>query len=451
MGALYICSKIHEIAGNRWPALGTRPAIRQGRNVVSETMERAERQEKLKAVIMELHAGKSVAEVKDAFAALLGDVGPEEIAEMEQNLIAEGLPEQEVKRLCDVHVEVFRESLDAEAQVRPEMMPGHPVHTFLAENAAAGPVLEALDSALETLRANPNADALAWARQELAHLRDYEKHYLRKENLLFPYLEKYNFSGPSSVMWAIHDDVRAWWKELAALLQAGPGADREAYGERVAELFSTLRTAITEMFFKEANILFPTALQKLNQDEWGEIRRQELEIGYSFVEPGDGWLPVKAVSTDAGDLLMLAPSGDTGVTQSRKLNLDTGLLSVEQVNLMLGHLPVEITYVDEDDRVRYFSQSKEIIFPRQAAIIGRKVQNCHPPASVDRVERILQDFRAGRRDVAEFWIRMRGIFVYIRYFAIRDENGAYRGTMEVTQEISRIRELEGERRLEHEA
>ncbi len=411
---------------------------------MSDSIERARRQETLKGLIQELHAGKGVAEVKSAFGELVRDIGPEEIAELEQNLIAEGLPESEVKRLCDVHVAVFRESLDAQAGARPETMPGHPVHTFLAENAACAPALEALATGLESVKARPDTDSLARARQELAHLREYEKHYLRKENLLFPYLEKHGFSGPSSVMWAIHDDIRAGWKELDALLTVGPAGDPAGFVGRAEEVASPLKTAIQEMFYKEENILFPTALQKLSHQEWVEIRRQEAAIGFSYVEPGDRWLPVAAVETEAGDLLSLSAAAPE---PGGKLQLQTGLLTPQQVDLILTHLPVEITFVDEHDRVRYFSQSKEVLFPRSPAIIGRQVQNCHPPASVDKVQRILDDFRAGRRDVAEFWIRMRGMLIYIRYSALRDQDGAYRGTMEVTQEITRIQSLEGERRL----
>jgi DUF438 domain-containing protein len=129
------------------------------------------------------------------------------------------------------------------------------------------------------------------------------------------------------------------------------------------------------------------------------------------------------------------------------LHLDTGALTVQELNLMLKHLPIDLTYVDKDDTVRYFSQTAERIFPRSPAIIGLKVQKCHPPASVHRVQQILDDFRAGRRDVAEFWIQMKGKFIHIRYFAIRDEKGEYQGTLEVTQDVSHIRMLEGERRL----
>lgn len=396
---------------------------------------RTKRQEILKRLIRELHEGKTVEEVKGEFAALLRDVGAIEIAEIEQALIAEGLPETEIKRLCDVHVAVFRESLDT--QTRPEMTPGHPVHTFRAENVAAARVLDALQEALQALKATPGQAQLQQARERLRELREYEKHYLRKENILFPFLEKHGFSGPSSVMWAIHDDVRAGWKALDKLLAAGPGDDPAAFQARIDDLFQPLNTAIREMFYKEENILFPTALEKLSEDEWRAIRAQEPETGYCYVQPGDQWPPTTVAEAPAP-----TPSPAEGL-----LHLDTGALTPQEVNLLLKHLPVDITYVDKDDTVRYFSQREERIFARSPAIIGRKVQRCHPPASVHRVQRILDDFREGRRDTAEFWIQTGGKFIHIRYFAMRDEQGEYQGTLEVSQDVTHIRALEGERRL----
>ena len=417
---------------------------------MSDFVDRAKRQDILKGLIQELHAGKSVDDVKGTFAQLIQDIAPAEIAEMEQSLIAEGMPETEVKRLCDVHVAVFRESLDAQSEGRPETIPGHPVHTFRAENRAVEQVLAALQTALELLGAIPGAVRLAEARRELGRLREYEKHYLRKENILFPYLERHNFSGPSMVMWAIHDDIRAGWKALDELLADGARDDPAAFETQVNEIFPPLKTAISEMVYKEENILFPTALEKLSQGEWVEVLAQEPGVGYCYVEPGKRWLSVVSVESEVSDLLTVARadgSPDREPALAGALHLDTGVLTPHQVNLLLTHLPVEITYVDQDDRVRYFSQTKELIFPRSPAIIGRKVQLCHPPDSIHKVQRILDDFRAGRRDVAEFWIYMKGMFIYIRYFALRDEAGEYQGTMEVTQEISRIRQLEGERRL----
>ncbi len=405
------------------------------------------RKETLKMLIRELHAGKTVEDVKDEFAALLRDVGATEVAEMEQALIAEGLPEMEIKRLCDVHVAVFRESLDAHPS--PETLPGHPIHTFRAENSAAARVLDALQEALDALETRPGAAhrlrsgqaQLEQASARLRELREYEKHYLRKENILFPYMEQHGFTGPSSVMWAIHDDVRAGWKALDGLLAAGPGDDPAAFNARIVEVFEPLSTAIREMFYKEDNILFPAALEKLSDEEWRAIRAQEPEVGYCYVEPGNQW-PLGSIPLET------APSPvEAQAAAENLLPLDTGALAPQQINLLLTHLPVDITYVDKDDTVRFFSQGKERIFPRSPAIIGRQVQKCHPPASVHRVQKILDDFRAGHRDVAEFWLQMQGMFIHIRYFATRDEQGEYQGTLEVTQDITRIRTLEGERRL----
>lgn len=397
------------------------------------------RRETLKRLIRQLHEGRTVEDVKDEFAALLEDVGATEIAEIEQALIAEGLPETEVKRLCDVHVAVFRESL--EAQAKPEAIPGHPIHTFRIENEAAGRVLDALQTALTALEAAPDAAHVQRAHQLLRELSEYEKHYLRKENILFPYLERHGFTGPSSVMWAIHDDVRAGWRELDALLAAGSGEDSAIFAARLAEVFQPLSTAVREMFYKEENILFPAALEKLSDEEWMSIRAQEPEVGYCYVAPGDRW-PPQTSGQDAAP-----PPAEIHAQAEGLLRLDTGALTAQEVNLLLTHLPVDITYVDKDDAVRFFSQTKERIFPRSPAIIGRKVQQCHPPASVHRVQGILDDFRAGCRDEAEFWIQMQGRFIHIRYFAVRDEAGEYQGTIEVSQDLTRIRTLEGERRL----
>jgi DUF438 domain-containing protein len=383
---------------------------------------RSKRKEALKDVIRQLHAGKTVDEVKAEFAALLREVDGGDIAKIEQALIAEGLPETEIKRLCDVHVAVFRESLDA--QEEPVSAPGHPIDTFRTENEAAAKVLDALEGAIR-------ASDWAKVRQGLAKLREYDRHYLRKENVLFPFLEKHGFTGPSSVMWAIHDDIRAGWKNLSELLADEPDA------AQVAEVFEPLATAIREMVYKEENILFPAALEKLTPEEWAEIRAQEAEVGYCYAEPVSAW------TTSAAAPQAAEPTPAAG----NLLPLSTGALTLQQVDWLLTNLPVDVTYVDANDEVRFFSATKERIFPRSPAIIGRKVQKCHPPASVHRVQCILDDLRAGRRDEAEFWIQMGGRFIHIRYFAIRGEQGVYQGTLEVSQDVTRIRALEGERRL----
>ena len=406
----------------------------------------SQRQQVLKTLIRRLHEGETVEEVQADFARLLQDVGATEVAEMEQALIGEGISETEVKRLCDVHVAVFRDSLDA--QPAPESLPGHPVHTFRAENAAVEGVLDELVAAVAAVEAAPGMSAMGQVQAGLRTLRQYEVHYLRKENILFPYLEQEGFTGPSSVMWAIHDDIRAGWKALDELFAVRPG-DPRAFVQQLQKTLAPIETAIREMCYKEEHILFPAALEKLSDAQWAAIRAQEAEIGYAYVTPGKEWPPdelaaqVRDVAAPATEAAAAGPIGLAG----QAIPLAIGALTAEQINLLLTHLPVDVTFVDEHDQVRYFSDTRERIFPRSPAIIGRKVQLCHPPASVHRVQQILDDFRTGARDTAEFWIQSEGLFIHIRYFALRDRQGAYRGTLEVSQELSPLRALEGERRL----
>jgi len=211
-----------------------------------------------------------------------------------------------------------------------------------------------------------------------------------------------------------------------------------AFTGQLDETFALLDQTLRDMIYKEHKILFPAAMARLSEADWGEIRTQESEIGYCYIAAGRQW-QAHVDPREAEGAAELAPEG--------LIPLNVGALSVEQISMLLSALPVDVTFVDENDEVRFFSQTRERIFPRSPAIIGRKVQNCHPPQSFDRVQRILDDFRAGARDVAEFWISMHGMFVHIRYFPLRDATGAYRGTLEVTQNIAPLRALEGERRL----
>ena len=173
----------------------------------------------------------------------------------------------------------------------------------------------------------------------------------------------------------------------------------------------------------------------LTEEEWCLIRSGDEEIGY-VVKPEDNW-PAAAPGE----------AGSATFDTSGLLPLDTGALTLKQLNRMLVSMPVEFSFVDENDEVRYYSGHDERIFPRSPAVIGRKVQNCHPQKSVHMVNAILEAFRAGTRNVAEFWIPFQGKFLHISYYAVRDEDGRYLGTLEVTQDISKLQQLKGEKRL----
>lgn len=389
--------------------------------------------EELKSIIRELHEGKTPEEQKERFARLLSEVSPSEIAQMEQSLIADGMPEEEVKRLCDVHVQVFTESL--ETQEKLVVPPGHPVHTFQLENRAIGGLVDRARFILGDLGTPPDDETLGKWGVELEGLFEQisaiEKHYLRKENQLFPALEDHEISGPSKVMWAIHDDIRSMMKSVRKDLVS------KDYDSAIVDGI-VLTTAISDMVYKEENILFPMCLEILSDADWARVHEGSDEIGYTLVEPETGWVPAEGALAEA-------PPERKGAGEA-PIWLNTGGLTPKQLDLVLNSLPLDITFVDATDRVQYYSD-RERIFPRSPGIIGRSVQNCHPPSSVNIVEQILDAFKSGKKDSAEFWIQSDGKFLYIRYFAIRDEDGNYEGTLEVSQEVTGIRALDGERRL----
>ena len=397
-----------------------------------------ERLETLKQIIKDLHAGHPMDELTQRFGELIEDVDATEIAAMEQQLITEGMPESEVKRLCDVHVQVFAGSLETHDRVKAPA--GHPIDTFQRENDAIMQVTNSLRKVAGAIRATDDPTA-AWPAlkgplgKTLERLREVEIHYVRKENQLFPFLEKHGVEGPSKVMWALHDDVRAALKDALRYTA-------EDNAEQAALSSEWLAQTIDDMVTKEEKILFPMSLEMISNEEWVEIRAGEGDVGYAYIADIAPW-PAggNGKAAVAGQAGLAASGGPAG-----PLPLHTGALTAEQVDLMLSTLRLDISFVDEHDEVLYYSEG-ERIFPRSPGVIGRKVQNCHPPHSVDKVQEIVDAFRSGEKDVADFWIQAHGKFLHIRYFAMRDESGAYRGTLETVQDVTAIRALEGERRL----
>ena len=406
----------------------------EGALPASSAEERASRVETLKEIIRGLHEGKDVQGQKERFAELLGQVSGAEIAQMEQALMAEGMDAGEIQKLCDVHVQVLAGSF--EGKEKAPVPPGHPVHTFLLENQALSEIVDRMRPILADLASPPDDATLKSWMAELsslvASLAEVEKHYLRKENQLFPALEDHGVTGPSKVMWAIHNDIRKVLKTFQGSLDKGDPGAASAEG-------MVLITAISDMIYKEENILFPMALETLTDGQWERVLRGGEEIGYALVRPAMDW---KAAE---GPLAEAPPH--RRADSSAPLWLSEGGLSPKQVDLILRSLPLDLTFVDSDDRVQYYSAGAERIFPRSPGIIGRSVQNCHPPKSIHVVQKILDSFRSGEQDSADFWIRMEDRFIIIRYFAIRDGQGNYEGCLEVSQDVTGIRALEGEKRL----
>jgi PAS domain S-box-containing protein len=251
--------------------------------------------------------------------------------------------------------------------------------------------------------------------------------YTRKENQLFPYLEKRGWFGPSQGMWNFHDENRKLIKNVRAKLESA----------RLEDLKPDLELMISElmrMAHVEELRLFPNALSILLPEDWEAMKSGEAEIG---------WMHKKARDEGASNTASLGAAVDPGGL----LKMNEGRMTLEQINLMLQAIPFDLTYVDENDKVLFYNRGEERVFPRSAGVIGREVRFCHPPKSVSMVLEILEEFRTGRKSVAEFWINFRGKTIHIRYFAVRDHEQKYKGVIEVSQDITDIKKLEGEKRL----
>jgi DUF438 domain-containing protein len=395
------------------------------------------RQKILKEIITELHNGKTVEEVRARFENLIKGVSASEIAEMEQNLMKEGMAASEIQNLCDVHAAVFKGSIEEihRAQ-KPEETAGHPIHTMKLENRKIEKQINGkIKPLIAKLKNDPNTMLRADLKKELEVFAAVDRHYAKKENLLFPFMEKHGITAPPKVMWGVDDEIRNALKEAQSLLNSDSDTGR------IIEKAEEAVDKALEMVFKEENIMVPMVLEALTEEEWLRIRDDSGEFGYFMTEPGSMWKPVEK----AAESTMNATSANTA--GSRYIDFEPGVLTPEEIKGIFNTLPVDITFVDKDGAVKYFTQGKERIFARPASVIGRQVSNCHPPASVHVVEKIVEELKSGKKDNEDFWIKMGGQYVYIRYFAVRNDKGAFLGVMEVTQNIGPIQEITGEKRL----
>lgn len=389
----------------------------------------------MKDIIRKLHEGLSVEEAKERFEKEVGNISSTEIAEIEQSLINEGLSPDEIKKFCNVHALLFQSALEKTAS--DETFPSHPVFLFKLENREIEKRMNSLQEIIKKRAENKLQKMKESFKDLLAQLKDVEVHYTRKEQLLFPFLEKKGFFGPSKVMWGKDDEIRELLKKAASDLDAIN--KREELEEYINDSLNPLIEETKGMIFKEENILFPTSLEKLSANDWVEILKDSDEVGYAFIEmPKE----TEALMKDLEKALLEEPA-----FENEQISLPTGSFALKELMSILNTLPADITFVGKEDKVRYFSESKDRIFVRTKSVIGRKVQNCHPPQSVDVVEKILKSFKEGKKDFFDFWINFKGKFILIRYFAVRDSEGKYLGTLEVTQDVTEIKKLKGEKNL----
>lgn len=386
------------------------------------------RQELLKNIIKEIHKGMPLEEAKALFKKHFESVSTEEITSMEQSLIDDGMSITEVQGLCDVHAAVFDGSIsDIHSTKDQTQIPGHPTKVFVDENKK---IMEVIDTEIKPYVGKLDRSSYLMIRIGVERLLEIDKHYKRKENLFFPGLEKRGITSIPKVMWGVDDEIRKMLKSVKSRL--------DSVDVDLEELHKDLEVALektVDMVTKENNILIPMLLDKLSLYDWILADESSDEIGYFLESPKESWTNDKDKVKKEKEII------------NGEIPFDAGTLTNTEINAIMNTVPVDMTFVDKDGNVKYFTQGKERIFDRPHTVLGRHVNMCHPPQSVHVVEEIVESFKSGEKDNEDFWIQMGPIFVHIRYFAVRDKEGNFLGTLEVSQNIKPIRDLEGEKRL----
>ena len=431
--------------------------------------ERTYKKEKLKELLLELHKGKDVKELKIKFKDLLGSINPLEIPLIEQELVREGISLLEIVKMCDIHVELFREAVETKGKLG-ELIPGHPLHTLVEENTRIIKDAEALSLYANSLNKVENEKQKESLKTSLVHLvnqlRKVSKHYEKEQMLIFPYLERRGITAVPTVLWRKQDENIIQIRMLQRLISQKTD-NWNQFAEKISKKAMEVAGLLIDMTFRENNILYPTLKELLSEGEWVAIKNQERAIGYYMVTPGDVWestakpiLPFEIKEEISAEQAEKIPKEVRAILTAQKGKLDrtplyregdikieNGSLSVEELNALFNYLPLDITFIDKDDRVRFFSHGPNRIFVRTPSVLGRPVQLCHPPKSVGIVNKILKAFKEGKRDIADFWVTIGGRFIYIKYVPVRNEKGEYIGTLEITQDLTELRALQGQKRL----
>lgn len=398
---------------------------------------------KLKEIIERLHNGEEASAVRGDFEAEFGTVAAEELAAAERKLMESGaITVDQVMKLCDVHAAVFGDSIDAiHGSQKVDESPGHPAFVFIKENEGLTAFLDGpFAKAVADYRSEPGSATIGALLVALKDLSKLDRHYSRKENLFFPYMEKAGITAPPKVMWGVDDEIRALWKLLISTIE-------ESQTVLEAEL-AQLEEQVRSMIHKENNILMPMLEGVMDKDSWLAVARDSADIGYAFNGGIEGASPSDATSWYRWNATISGKLDDQALKAADgEIRLPSGHMNVEELTWMLNSLPGDITFVGADDRVRYFSEGKDRIFPRTRTIVGREVAHCHPPKSLAAVEALVADFKAGRKESESFWLQRGDKFILIRYFAVRNDKGDYLGVVESSEEISALRALEGEKRL----
>ena len=391
----------------------------------------------------------SLEEARKSLKDRVQHLAPYEIAIIEQEMVEE-TEDECIKEDIQAMLEVFQDVLVTKDQELPE---NHPISCYRRENAKMKELLLSVEDLVQyPLIKNQ------WL-ELYEELLKFKIHLSRKQNQLYPVLEKKGFTRPTTTMWTLDDFIRDEIAECYNLLLEDK--EEEFIGKQ-AELVADVR----DLMDKEENILYPTSLEMINEEEFRYMAEGDREIGFAYISvqadksgnsasasssasASTAGAPLSGLSSAPGFAEELAGLlGKYGFNnKEEKLNVTTGQLTLEQINLIYQHMPVDLSYVDENELVCFYTDTKHRVFPRSKNVIGRDVKNCHPKASVHIVEEIIKKFRSGEQDKAEFWINKPDLFIYIIYYAVRDENGKFRGVLEMMQDCTHIRSLQGSQTL----
>ena len=392
-----------------------------------------ERQQAILKILNFIQDAGELEEAKKMFQAAFDQVDVAEITAAERELIAQGLDPRKIQYLCNVHADVFKGNIKENKENSEFEKPGHPIHTFKLENM----VLKSLvnDALLPDLAKWEKGDKgiLSKLRQELKDLAKIHYHYARKETSMFPIMTKYGITAPPKVMWGVDDKIRKLIGQANLLI-----SQKDINKAEVSKAIKETAHEVLEMIFKEEEIMLPMIDEVASEEDWGNVKNEEEQIGYTLIQKPMNWKPKEKPKSD----------GPISIDKlsSLALNFAEGSLNLEQLSAILDLLPFALTFIDENDKVAYFGGGANI-FPHSKNALGNSVYSCHLPESVPRVKKIFDDFHQGKKDKYEFWFKPRhmGRYLYLQYFAVRKDN-KYLGCLEVAQDVTDIRNWKTEKK-----
>ena len=387
----------------------------------NDAMTPLERQEKLKELMLRLHQGEKEEVIQEEFNKHFDSVSPYEIQVMERNLMQEGITYEEIMRLCKIHASLMSAKVEAEEGMPDFEKEGHPVMVLKKENLALRGAIDRIERLLQAYLSSKDEELLKGLKRQVSLLNQFENHYLRKEYALFPIMESKGITAPPKVMWGVHDEIREIYKNF-----------KQAFDEQsddVMEQFLATKEELLEMIFKEENILIPMVAQAFHVDDWEKMAQDTPQYGYCIVTPEAEWKVEKKSSTI---------QSKEEIQETGDIPLSTGSLSLEQLDLLLNLLPMELSFVDKDNIVKYYNEGngEEKIFKRTKSAIGRDVINCHPPKSHAIVKQLFEQLRSGQKEKEEMWFKKEGKMIHVTYHAVRNSQGEYMGVLEYVQNIA---------------